>query len=99
MIQPIFGSDDGEQASAYNTTRPADDVANYSDRVARTVAQVVAAHGTSDDPAAYGAAVASLILPYRVGSQASYSFASRNGRTLTDNAPDVMFSLATNSAL
>ena len=39
------------------------------------------------------------VLRYRIGSPASYSFATRNGRNLTDNAPEVMFSLVTNQAL
>jgi hypothetical protein len=103
MIQPIFSPDDSERASAYNATHPADDIANYTAPFAEVVANVVAAYGTSDDPAAYGKLVAGLllpdILPYRIGSTASYSFADRNSRTLTDNTVDVMFSLATNSAL
>ena len=67
------------------------------------VTRVVAAHGTADDPAAYGLTVARMLLPdrlqYRVGTAASYSFATRNGRSLGDNAPEVMFSLVTNRAL
>ena len=39
------------------------------------------------------------VLRYQVGSTASFSFASRNGRGLSDNAPEVMFSLVTNRAL
>ncbi|GAA1307463.1 hypothetical protein Psi02_46090 [Planotetraspora silvatica] len=37
------------------------------------------------------------MLPYRVGTPASFGFAGWNGRTLTDNAPDVMFSFAGNT--
>jgi hypothetical protein len=103
MIQPIFNPSDSERASAYNTTRPSDDRAVYGPLFAGLVASVVAVHETADDPAAYGAVVTDLllpdILPYRIGSVASFSFAVRNGRTLTDNAPDVMLSLATNSPL
>jgi hypothetical protein len=39
------------------------------------------------------------ILPYTVGTAAAFSFAGFNGRSLTDNAPEVMFSLATNTAV
>jgi len=103
MIQPIFNPNDSEEASRYNTTAPADDLANYGERFARLVAAVVAAHGTAANHQAYGEAVAALLLPdmlpYQLGSPASYGFAGHNGRALTDNAPDVMFSLVTNSAL
>jgi hypothetical protein len=103
MVQSIFNPADCERASEYNTTHPADDRANYGRLFAGLVAGVVAAHGTADDPLAYGATVAQLLLPdvltYRVGSAASFGFACRNGRCLTDNAPEVMFSLVTNRAL
>jgi hypothetical protein len=35
--------------------------------------------------------------PYEVGTPALFSFAEWNGRPLTDNAPDVMFSIAANA--
>ena len=38
------------------------------------------------------------LLPYRVGTPAAFSFASFNGRRLSDNAPEVMYGLVTNSA-
>ena len=103
LMQAIFNPNDSEAASRYNTTAPADDLANYGERFARMVAAVVAAHGSAANPQAYGEAVAALLLPdmlpYQLGSPASYGFAGHNGRALTDNAPDVMFSLVTNTAL
>jgi hypothetical protein len=103
MIQPIFNQEDGHRADHYNTSSPSEDRDRYGALFAGMVASVVAAQGTADDPAAYGAAVADLmlpdVLPYRIGSQASYTFLARNGRTLTDNAAEIMCSLATNSAL
>jgi hypothetical protein len=39
------------------------------------------------------------ILPYEVGTPASFGFVEWNGRSLTDNAPDVMFSLAANTPI
>jgi hypothetical protein len=102
MIQPIFNPAASELASDYNTTRPSADRSNYADRFARQVAAVVRALGSAADPAAYGARVAELILPdllrYRVGSPASFGFAGMNGRNLADRAPEVMYSLVTNSA-
>ncbi len=37
------------------------------------------------------------MLPYTVGTTAVFGFAEWNGRSLIDNAPDVMFSLALNT--
>jgi hypothetical protein len=103
MIQSIFFPDESEEASRYNASAPADDLAQYGERFARMVAAVVAAHGTAADPQAYGETVAALLLPdmlpYVLGSPACYGFAGHNGRALTDNTSDVMFSLVTNSAL
>lgn len=103
MMQPIFNPDDSEEANQYNITEPAEDMANYGERFARAVAAVVAAHRSAADPQTYGEAVAALLLPdmlpYRIGTLANYGFGGHNGRALTDNAPDVMFSLVTNSAL
>ena len=39
------------------------------------------------------------ILPYVVGTSASFGFIEWNGRSLTDNAPDVMFTLAANTPI
>jgi hypothetical protein len=38
------------------------------------------------------------ILPYKVGKPAVFGFAGPSGRSLTDNTPDVIFSLAANTA-
>ena len=103
MIQPIFNPDDGERSSAYNTTQPKEDRELYGSMISRLVAGVVAAMGTSADPRAYGESVVALCFPdilrYEVGTPAVFGFAKRNGRALTDNAPEVMFSIVVNAAL
>ncbi len=59
------------------------------------------ANGTAEDPAGYATTIARRLfpnmLPYTVGAPAVFGFGDWNGRSLTDNAPDVMFSIATNS--
>ena len=64
---------------------------------------MVAASGTVGDPHGYGQAVARElfpdVLPYVVGTPATFGFAVRNGRTLADNAPEVMLSLVTGTAV
>jgi hypothetical protein len=102
MIQPIFNPDDSERSSAYNTTQPREDQALYGPIVSTLVAGVVAAMGTATDPRAYGELVSELCFPdilrYEVGTPAVFGFAKRNGRALTDNAPEVMFSIVVNAA-
>jgi hypothetical protein len=67
------------------------------------VSAVVAASGTSNDPKGYGQTVAHElfpdVLPYVVGTPATFGFATRNGRTLADNAPEVMMSLVAGTAV
>jgi hypothetical protein len=64
---------------------------------------VVAATGTSADPGGYAEAVVQELYPdvltYIVGAPATYGFATRNGRTMADNAPEAMLSLVTNMAV
>jgi hypothetical protein len=84
-----------------NAGCPADDLSTHGETVARAIAGVVSAIGTAEDLQAYGEIVARRfcpnILPYEVGTPAVFSFAEWNGRSLTDNAPNVMFSIAANA--
>ncbi len=101
MIHPLFTQFDEQLGDELNAGVPADDYASYGEAVARRIARVVGAHRTAEDPASYGDHVAHRlfpnILPYTVGTPAVFGFAGWNGRSLTDNAPDVMFSLAANT--
>jgi hypothetical protein len=71
--------------------------------VSKAIAGVVGAYGTAEDPHAYGGTLAQKffpnVLPYTVGTPASFGFAEWNGRSLTDNAPDVMLSTAANTPI
>ncbi|MDG4782465.1 DUF4331 family protein [Micromonospora sp. WMMD961] len=102
MIHPLLTQYNEQLGDQLNATLPADDTATYGKAVAAAVARVVAAYGTAQDPEAYGETVAARlfpdVLPYTIGTPAVYGFTGFNGRSLIDNAPDVMFSLATNSA-
>ena len=103
MIWPLFTQYNEELGNRLNGGRPADDFATWGDAIAKKMAAVVAAYGTSEDPQAYGEKIAHRlfpnIMPYTVGTQASLGFAEWNGRTLTDNAPNVMFSTAANTPI
>jgi hypothetical protein len=69
--------------------------------VIREISGVVAAYGTTEDPTAYAESVAHRlfpnVLPYRVGTPAAFGFVEWNGRSLIDNVPDVMFTIASNT--
>lgn len=103
MMWPIFWPDDTKFTNPANTRHPSEDFAADGTHIGDLIAATVAASGTSDDPAAYGQTVARElfpdVLPYMVGTPATYSFAARNGRTLADNAPEAMLSLVVNTAV
>jgi len=101
MIHPLFTQYNEDLGNRLNAGRPADDFATYGAAVIKAVAGAVGANGTAEDPQAYAETVAHRffpnILPYEIGTPAIFGFAGWNGRSLTDNAPDVMFSLAANT--
>ena len=103
MMWPIFWPTDTDFSNPANSRHPCEDVDAASRYIGGQVAAVVAATGTCDDPEGYGQMVASQlfpdVLPYVIGTRASYSFAARNGRTQADNAPEAMLSLVTNMAV
>jgi hypothetical protein len=103
MMWPIFWPTDVQFTDPSNTRHPSQDFAAEGAHMGGHVAAVVAATGTSADPDGYGQTVARTllpdILPYVVGTPANFGFVSRNGRTLADNAPEVMMSLVTGAAV
>jgi len=103
MMWPIFWPNDTDFSDPSNTRHPSQDVGAAADYIGGQVAAVVAAAGTSGDPTGYGRTVAAKlfpdVLPYVIGTPASYSFAGFNGRTQADNAPEAMLSLVTNMAV
>ena len=103
MMWPIFWPDDTRFDNPANTPHPAQDFAAEGGHLAGHVAAVVAATGTVDDAESYGQAVAREllpdVLPYEVGTAATFGFAGRNGRTIADNAPEAMMSLVTGTAI
>jgi hypothetical protein len=103
MMWPIFWPDDTKFTYPANGRHPSQDFAADGAKLGKSVAAVVAATGTSDDPQGYGERVARAlfpdVLPYVVGTPATYGFAGFNGRTLADNAPEVMLSLVSGTAV
>jgi hypothetical protein len=101
MIHPLFTQFNEDLGNRLNAGRPADDFATYGDAVIKAIAGVVSANGTAEDPKAYAEKVAHRflpnLLPYEVGTPAVFGFGEWNGRSMTDNAPNVMFSIAANT--
>ncbi|MGB2627438.1 MAG: DUF4331 family protein [Candidatus Acidiferrum sp.] len=101
MIHPLFTQYNEDLGNRLNAGSPADDLHTHGPTIAKAVAGVISAYGTAEDPQAYGEKVARQlcpnILPYEVGTPAVFGFAGWSGRSLTDNAPDVMFPLAANT--
>ncbi|WP_406442541.1 DUF4331 domain-containing protein [Streptomyces sp. NBC_00631] len=85
----------------YNATDPHDDLANYGDLVRRKVASLVSANDTHSDPEGYGAATRDILFPdvlrYQVGTEAGFGAKVRNGRGLTESAPEAMFEIVLNA--
>jgi hypothetical protein len=103
MMWPIFWPGDTDFSNPANTRHPAQDFAADGRHIAGQVAAIAAAGGTSADPHAYGQAVARQlfpdVLPYAVGTAATFGFAAHNGRAVADNAAEAMFSLVTGRAV
>jgi Domain of unknown function (DUF4331) len=103
MMWPIFWPNDIQFTDPANTRHPSEDFAAEGEHMAGHVSAVVAAAGTSAEPDVYGLAVAKAllpdVLPYVVGTPASFGFVTRNGRTLADNAPEAMMSLVVGAAV
>jgi hypothetical protein len=103
MLPPLFAQYDENLGNRLNAGRPVDDFATYGESIIRDISGAVAASGTAEDPRAYAEKFAHRIfpniLPYTVGTPAIFGFAEWNGRSLTDNAPNVMFSIAANTPI
>ncbi|MEV5689625.1 DUF4331 family protein [Micromonospora globbae] len=103
MMWPIFWPTDTDFTHPANTRHPCEDLRSGGEEIAKAVAGVVAANGTAVDPQAYGWSVTRRlfpdVLPYEVGTPANFGFATVNGRTMADNAPEVMFSLVLNTGM
>ena len=103
MIWPIFWPDDTKFSNPANTRHPSEGFVAAGRYLGYEIAAVVAASGTSEDLQGYGEAVTREllpdVLPYAVGTPATYSFAGFNGPTLADNAPEAMLSLFAGTAV
>lgn len=103
LINTIFHPDDSQRSSDYNTTQPSEDRAIYGPDVGALVTNAVRAMGASGDPREHGRRTVDAIFPdilnYTIGTAANFGFVDRNGRGLTERAPEVMFGIVLNTAV
>jgi hypothetical protein len=99
LIKRLFVRDDHAGAH-FNEDPPTRDYENAGERVVANVARLT---GSVADPLQYGRYVANRvlpdILPYTLGTAASFGFAGVNGRGLADPVYDVVRSIFANRAI
>ena len=102
LMKHLFVRDDHVGAHL-NEDPPTRDGENAGERIAANVAQVARLTGSVAEPEAYGRYVAGRVLPdllpYTLGTAASFGFAGVNGRGLGDPAYDVVLSIFANRAI
>lgn len=104
MMWPLFRAmgddDDSEEYHRDTHAQPADDVANDGLRFTELIA-AAARNTATRNPEAHATQVVHRLLPdllpYTIGTPALFGFAGFNGRSFNDNAPEVMYSLITNT--
>jgi hypothetical protein len=102
LITNVF-MPDADMKERFNRSTPADDQTPFIDQVGGVAEKLTALAGSAADPKAYGEQLTArffpTMLPYELGTPAAFDFAGFNGRALTDDAMDVILTLATNTAL
>jgi hypothetical protein len=85
---------------SFHANPPSQDQALFSEAVAGFVSKMAARAGSTDDPEAYGQQIASrllpVMLPYELGTKATFGLSAFNGRPLETDAYDIMLSLSAN---
>jgi hypothetical protein len=94
---------DMQMREDFNRGLPAGDLAAFGAQIAEIGEKLSGLAGSHAHPGHYGKRLAErllpAILPYRIGTPASFDYAGFNGRGLADDAMDVILTLATNTPL
>jgi Domain of unknown function (DUF4331) len=92
-----------ELTSRFHTSTPTEDLESFGPAIAALSTRLSGYAGNTPAPDEYGCQLANrlcpTVLPYALGTEARFEVAEFNGRSLTDDAYDVMVSLATNAAV
>jgi hypothetical protein len=98
-----FFMPDPEMKEQFNRSTPTDDQARFISQVGDVAENLTTLAGSTADPASYAKQLTArffpTMLPYRLGTPAAFDRVGFNGRALTDDAMDVILTLATNTAL
>jgi hypothetical protein len=101
LITNIF-MPDLKMREDFNRSLPANDRRNFGDQIAHVVEAFTLLANSATDPADYARHLVSrlcpTVLPYELGTRASFDCDGFNGRPLTDDALDVILRLATNTS-
>jgi hypothetical protein len=104
LFTHLFLSDpEAQLAELFHAGRPEQDRERFTNAVAKFVSKLSSRAGLTDEPDEYGRRIASrlcpAILPYELGTEASFSVGGFNGRPLGADAYDIMLTLAANRAI
>jgi hypothetical protein len=102
LITNIF-MPDLDMRENFNRSGPAEDLTQFGPQIGAVIAALTELAGSSARPTEYAnqliARLCPTVLPYLLDTTAAFDFAGFNGRALTDDAMDVMLTLASNTAL
>ena len=102
MVTHIFLNDpsDQEVKEQFNASVPSEDLERFAKSIADVAEKMTTYAGSAADPGEYGKLIAARlcpdVLPYEIGTPASFSVAKFNGRALGDDVMDVMVTIAAN---
>ena len=103
MMWPIFWPNDTDFSDPSNTRHPSQDVGAAAEYIGGPDRRRGGGRRDLWRPRGLRPTVAAElfpdVLPYVIGTPATYGFAGFNGRTQADNAPEAMLSLVTNMAV
>jgi hypothetical protein len=105
LITHLLLNDPGNQElkEEFNRNIPAEDLTRFSGAIAGFIEKMTAYANSADRPDEYAKQVVERLCPtilqYRLGTRAAFRPEVFNGRTLTDDAMDVMLTLAANKPL
>jgi hypothetical protein len=102
LITNIF-MPDLKMRENFNRSAPADDRKSFGGQIAHVAEGLTMLANSATDPADYARHLVTrlcpTVLPYELGTRASFDCDGFNGRPLTDDATDVILRLATNISL
>jgi hypothetical protein len=102
LITNVF-MPDADMKEQFNRATPSDDQGRFTAQIGYVAEALTRLAGSAASPADYAKQLTARLfpttLPYEIGTPAAFDFAGFNGRALTDNAMDVILTLATNTAL